>query len=141
MRYVQALALSLAVVILSGCSTAPGDQALPANDDDISIQVGGLYTSERDDGKWRVSKVLAYDGDTVHVRMYANKFAERPQSLDPAILTLGSVGSPNGFGIGHAPIARQGFLSEKQYLVMVTPVTSDELEGYRYYLEAMRDAR
>jgi len=114
---------------------------MPANVDDPLIRVGGLYTSQYDDGKWHVSKVLAFDGEIVHVRMYANTFADQPQSLDPTTLTLGSVGGSGGFGIGHAPIAKEGFLGEKHYLVMVAPVTSDELEGYRYYLDAMRQGR
>ncbi len=114
---------------------------MPANVDDPSIRVGGLYTSQYDDGKWHVTKVLAFDGDVVHLRMYANTFPEQPRTLDPNKLTLGSVGGSESFGIGHAPIAKEGFLSEKRYLVMVTAVTDDELDGYRYYLDAMRDAR
>ena len=114
---------------------------MPANVDDPSIRVGGLYTSQYDDGKWHVTKVLAFDGDVVHLRMYANTFPEQPRPVDPASSHWGASEGRTSFGIGHAPIAKEGFLSEKRHLVMVTAVTDDELDGYRYYLDAMREAR
>src|SRR5688572_24700024 len=54
-------------------------------------QVGGLYSVESGDGDFRVAKVLALDPGVVGVRLYKQKFASRPTSVDPSILTLGSM--------------------------------------------------
>ncbi|HSZ56114.1 MAG TPA: hypothetical protein VK797_10660 [Tepidisphaeraceae bacterium] len=104
-----------------------------------SIQVGGLYATRADDGSWRVTKVLAMDEFAVHLRSYANKFAQQPTEVDPAKLTIGGLNDPAGFGVGHFPMAKQGFLAGNPMLIKVVPVAEDELEGYRIYLEAMRD--
>ena len=101
------------------------------------IVVGGLYASKSQDGSFRVSKVLAVDESAVHVRIYKNKFSGPPQNLDTSALSLGKVGDPDGFGIGHAPIAKEGWLASQVFLKK-EQVRDDELEGYRYYLEAMR---
>ena len=82
-------------------------------------------------------KVLALDEQAVHLRSYANKFPEQPKDVDPAVLTLGGLNDPAGFGIGHFPVAREGFINEKRVLIKVLPVKEDELEGYKLYLEAM----
>lgn len=108
---------------------------------DKSIQVGGLYATHDEDGSWRVVKVLAVDDSAVHLRSYANKFKEQPKDLDPAKLTLGGLNDPAGFGIGHFPIAKEGFLKEKRVLIKVVPVEEKELEGYKLYLEAMKRGR
>ncbi len=101
------------------------------------IVVGGLYYSEDEDGAYAVMKVLAVDDFAVHLRSYANKFTEPPVDLDPAVLTLGGIDSPGGFGIGHFPLAREGFFSGNPVFIKQVPVADDELEGYRLYLEAM----
>ncbi|MDF1564593.1 MAG: hypothetical protein P1V51_16225 [Deltaproteobacteria bacterium] len=98
--------------------------------------VGGLYASKQEDGSYRVLKVLALDDFAVHLRSYANRFESLPADLDPSTLTLGSIDSGE-FGIGHFPLARQGFLSGEHTLLKKTTVEEDELEGYRIYLEAM----
>lgn len=82
-------------------------------------------------------KVLALDEHAVHLRSYANKFREQPKDVDPAVLTLGGLNNPAGFGIGHFPLAKEGFFKGKPVLIKVIPVIEDELEGYRMYLEAM----
>lgn len=102
---------------------------------DQGIQVGGLYVSQDEDGSWRVTKVLAIDEHAVHLRRYANRFAEQPRDIDPNQLTLGGLNDPAGFGIGHFPVAKEGFSKQKRVLVKVVPVKEDELEGYKLYLE------
>lgn len=101
------------------------------------IRVGGLYASQGPDGSWSVTKVLAVDDVAVHLRTYANSFPELPTDLDPAELTLGGLDDPAGFGIGHFPVDKEGFPSDDHVLIRVVPVEEEELEGYRYYLEAM----
>jgi hypothetical protein len=82
-------------------------------------------------------KVLALDEHAVHLRSYANSFKDRPNDLDPSELSLGAVGDPAGFGIGHFPIGKEGFLNDQSVLIKVVPVSEEELEGYHLYLEAM----
>jgi hypothetical protein len=83
-------------------------------------------------------KVLAVDSGAVHIRTYANKFPAPPRDIDPSVLSMGEIGDPMGFGIGHLPIAKDGFLAEKPLLIKVLPVTDEELAGYRYYLSEMK---
>jgi hypothetical protein len=99
------------------------------------IQVGGLYAWKDKSGCWRVAKVLALDEFAVHLRSYANRFSESPNDIDPAELSLAG---PTGFGIGHVPVARDGFGRHSYALIKIAPVTEDELDGYRLYLESMK---
>jgi len=111
-----------------------------ANDDD-SIKVGGLYAIQDTDGSWRVMKVLAVDEAAVHLRSYANKFPDQPKDIDPAKLTLGGLNDPAGFGIGHFPLAKEGFFNDNPVLIKVVPVQEEELEGYKLYLDSMKEGR
>ena len=101
------------------------------------IVVGGLYASKNEDGTFGVSKVLAVDEFAVHVRIYRDKFPTVPQDLDTSALSLGRLGDRDGFGIGHAPMAKEGWLASQIFLKK-EPVRDDELEGYSYYLEGIR---
>jgi hypothetical protein len=101
------------------------------------LQVGGLYAGRNADGTWTIMKIIAVDIAAVHIRTYANKFPAPPKDIDPSVLSMGSIHDPMGFGIGHLPIAKAGFLAEKPVLIKVLPVTEEELEGYRYYLHEM----
>ena len=77
----------------------------------------------------------------VHLRTYANKFAEQPIDIDPSKLTMGGINDPAGFGIGHFPLAKDGFLNENPILIKVMPVKDEELEGYKMHSEAMKGNR
>lgn len=123
------------LVAVSGCSR---EGSAPVTKDDKSIKVGGLYATQDKDKSWRVMKVLAVDEFAVHLRRYANKFPEQPKDVDPANLTLGGLNNPAGFGIGHFPLAKAGFLKDNPVLIKVVPVREEELEGYKVYLEAMK---
>lgn len=126
------------LMAVCGCSK---EGSAPVAKDDKSIQVGGLYATQGKDGSWRVMKVLAVDEHAVHLRSYANKFPEQPKDVDPAKLTLGGLKDPAGFGIGHFPLAKEGFFNDNPVLIKVVPVKEDELEGYKLYLEAMKGGR
>lgn len=134
------LAIICLTVLMVVCGCSNGGSA-PAPKDDKSIQVGGLYATQDKDGSWRVMKVLAVDEHAVHLRSYANKFPEQPRDVDRAKLTLGGLNDPAGFGIGHFPLAKEGFFNDNPVLIKVVPVKEDELEGYKLYLEAMKDRR
>jgi hypothetical protein len=128
MKIILFFSLALIVIAVVGCSRRNTTEV---------IVVGGLYASKSEDGSFRVSKVLAVDESAVHVRIYKNKFSALPQNLDTSTLSLGKVGDPDGFGIGHAPIAKEGWLASQVFLKK-EPVRDEELQGYQYYLEEMR---
>src|SRR4051812_34844414 len=121
MKIILFFCLALIVVAVVAC----GRRNTPEG-----IVVGGLYASKREDGSFRVSKVLAVDQSAVHVRIYKNKFSGLPQNLDTSVLSLGKLGDSEGFGIGHAPIAKEGWLASHVFLKK-EPVHDEELEGYR----------
>ena len=95
----------------------------------VEIKIGGIYAAKNDEGKYTLTKILALDDVAVHARLYNEEFDELPTSVTSNDLT---------FLIGHAPMAREGFLAEHRDLVTVEPVTDSELEGYRLYVESMR---
>jgi hypothetical protein len=66
----------------------------------------------------------------VHLRFYNEKFETLPTQIDTAKLT---------YFIGHAPLAVEGFLRDAPVLIAVESVQEAELEGYRMYLDAMRN--
>lgn len=105
--------------------------------DSNEIVVGGLYASKNDDGSFGVSKVLAVDATVVQIRIYRNRFPSIPRDIDPSVSTLRGIGDPEGFGIGHAPVAKQGWLVSQVFLKK-PPLTDEELEGYKYCLEEMQ---
>ena len=100
-----------------------------------NFQVGGLYSVEYGDGTYRVAKVLAVEKAGVHVRLYKNEWKERPQNVDPSVLSLGSVNDGDGFGMGHLPLTAKGFAAWKPALLSKEAVSKDELEGYEMWKE------
>jgi hypothetical protein len=129
MRAILLCAVALIIVTVVACAKRRN-----ASDE---IVVGGLYASKSADGTFMVSKVLAVDESTVHVRIYKNKFPSLPENLDTSALSLGKLGDSGGFGIGHAPIAKEGWLVSQVFLKK-EPVRDEELDGYKFYLEEMR---
>jgi hypothetical protein len=101
-------------------------------------KVGGVYSVRSEEEGFRIAKVLALDPGVVSVRIYKQSFPSRPQTVDVSSLTLGSIKDPGGFGIGHAPIAEEGFAAWKPELLAEQPVTEAELEGYRYWKGATK---
>ena len=95
--------------------------------------VGGLYASCDADGRYRICKVLVVDELAIHIRSYATRFDELPTDVKPSQLSMGGIGLPEGFGIGHMPIAHQGFWLDNPVLVASEPVSDDELLGYRIW--------
>jgi hypothetical protein len=95
--------------------------------------IGGLYASRDEQGRFRICKVLVVDDLAVHIRTYATRFDELPNQLTSSQLSMGGVGLPGGFGVGHMPIAHQGFWLDNPVLVGTEPVDDDELLGYRIW--------
>ena len=84
-------------------------------------------------GKYVITKVLALDDFAVHARFYNEEFTDLPDTVSSDDLT---------FLIGHAPMAREGFMKDEEpILITVENVSEKELEGYKLYLDAMRERR
>lgn len=112
-----------------------GDQIV----DPSQVVEGGLYYWPSEEDTFSVSKVLVIDDFAFHIRIYANKFDDPPLHVSSPDLSLGGgLDSPHGFGIGHAPIAKEGFLGKPTFFIRQESVCEEELEGYRYYLDAMQ---
>jgi hypothetical protein len=99
------------------------------------LVVGGIY-SIADDGRFGVAKLLARDEGICHVRVYKQKFASRPEGVDPSKLSLGTVHDKDGFGMGHLPLGDASFQAWQPVLILKTQVTPEELEGYRMWKDA-----
>ncbi|MBI3410322.1 MAG: hypothetical protein HY040_18440 [Planctomycetes bacterium] len=97
---------------------------------------GGIYSIDNGDGKYGVVKILKLEPGVVHVRVYKNKFAARPNSIKVEELSLGSVKDKDGFGLGHLPISERDFKSWKAVLLATTEVRAEELDGYQLWKEA-----
>jgi hypothetical protein len=94
--------------------------------------VGGLYAERGEDGLYRILKVLAVDEFAIHLRMYANRFEELPPEVRSAELSLGGL-PPGPFGIGHFPVAHEGFWAGDPVLLGQETVADSELDGYRIW--------
>ena len=117
-------ALLLALLAIHACRA--GHQEAPT-----SWRVGGVYSIDSGEGDFRVAKILALDPGVIGVRIYKQKFATRPTTVEPSSLTLGSIHDRDGFGMGHLPIDEREFAAWKPQLLLVQDVTGEELDGYR----------
>ena len=122
MKYI--IVLVIFVIIFAACTNKG------KNKTQEELQTGGIYISQNEDGSFGVSKILVLDGPTVHIRMYTDKFEIKPADINSEDLN---------FFIGHVPMAKNGFLLDKPEFLKVEAVTEEELEGYKYYLEAMKN--
>jgi hypothetical protein len=102
----------------------------------VDVAVGGIYSISDGAGRFGIAKVLARDEGTCHVRVYKQKFANRPKKVDPSDLSLGTIHDKDGFGMGHLPLQDDAFRAWQPVLILSAPVTSEELEGYRMWKQA-----
>jgi len=135
MKQFQTTVILFTLFLLCGCSKSESENETSSTTPEIVV--GGLYSTQNKEGVFSVMKVLAVDDFAVHIRSYANKFTKNPIDVDPEVLTLGGLNDPNGIGIGHSPLAKEGFFKENPVFIKQLPLTDEELEGYRFYLEAM----
>ena len=117
--------IQLIAIIILIMSTSCSNSSSTAESNELVV--GGLYVSQNEEGTFQVSKILALDNYAVHVRLYSDEFQTQPTDINSADLS---------FLIGHAPLAKEGFLLDKPELLKVEEVSEKELEGYKYYLEA-----
>ncbi|MEA3402182.1 MAG: hypothetical protein U9R79_13175 [Armatimonadota bacterium] len=102
----------------------------------VELRVGGLYSVDSGEGFFQVAKILALDESAVHVRLYANRFEERPEDVDPSVLRLRSAHQQDSPGIGHMPVTREVLSASRPVFLRQVPVEEEELEGYRMWQDS-----
>ena len=99
------------------------------------LVAGGLYSVVWD-GDFRVVKVLAVDDDVVHLRIYRNTFETRPADVDISMLKWDiDMNDLSTIGVGHLPLALNGFLDDEPVFIQQDVVTPEEMEpvnSWRY---------
>ena len=123
---------------LLGCAVTDRPANRDASDKPAAgseLKVGGIYSIDDGDGQFSIVKILVLDAEFVHTRMYKNRFPNRPATIDPQSLSLGTIDSGE-FGIGHAPVPRENFEAWQPQLITHSPVTNEELEGYTLWKES-----
>jgi hypothetical protein len=93
----------------------------------------GGYYSIADGDTFSIAKVLKLEPDIAHVRIYKQHFQQRPRSIDPALLTLGKIDDPDGFGMGHLPLRLETFKLRDPLFLTYSEVRPEELEGYEHW--------
>jgi len=96
----------------------------------------GGYYSIVDGDRFGIAKVLKLDPEIVHVRIYKEHFPQRPLSIDPDQLTLGTIHDKDGFGMGHLPLRLEKFRESEPIFITHAEVKEDELEGYEMWKDA-----
>jgi hypothetical protein len=96
----------------------------------------GGYYSIADGATFSIAKVLKLEPDKVHVRIYKEHFPQRPRSIDPAALTLGTIHDKDGFGMGHLPLRLKSFMERMPVFLAYAEVQPAELEGYNVWKES-----
>jgi hypothetical protein len=96
----------------------------------------GGYYSIIDGDTFSIAKVLKLEPEIVHVRIYKQHFPQRPRSIDPAALTLGTIHDKDGFGMGHLPLRLATFMDSEPIFLTHAEVTPEELEGYNLWKES-----
>ncbi|MHC4434552.1 MAG: hypothetical protein ACYTBS_22165 [Planctomycetota bacterium] len=102
---------------------------------DPDIRTGALYTVDDGEGWYRVAKTLVVDNEAVHIRLYKDRWKDRPTSVDVDTLSLGTVNDSDGFGMGHLPLSRNAFAAWNPEFLADSTVVEEELEGYRVWQE------
>lgn len=108
---------------------------------------GGVYSVAVDNRGYAIARVVATGVGDVHVRVYSNRYRDRPSSIDRSQLFLAATpdmsdaalnatrpedrADPGAFAIGHLPLRRRSFLAWRPRLIRVEPLEPADLEGYR----------
>ena len=92
----------------------------------VSMQWGGYYTSKSKDGLYRFFRLLDFTDEAYHAAIFQEKFTTMP--------TWSDVRDLKPF-IGHAPISSLQFYHQEMTLIGSTPLRTEDLEGYKIYLD------
>lgn len=124
--------LFLILLLAQSCKSRPSaTQNTVIVEKKNELKAGGLYITQNKNGSFSVSKILVIDDFVIHLRTYEKKFQEKPAAISSDTLKI---------LIGHAPVDIDGFLLKKPELIKVETVKESELEGYKMYLEAMKNS-
>jgi hypothetical protein len=118
-----------------------GEQKPPAVGWFASVELRGLGVDSEGYG---VVKVLRQEFRGLHVRVYSNVFAERPQRIEESMLESRPVyeelraGVPltEPIAIGHLPLSRRSFSSLKPDAIRTALIEPDEMLGYEDWKSA-----
>jgi len=92
-----------------------------------TVQWGGYYATQGENGDYRVFRLLDFNLDAYHSSLFSETFAQLP-TLDEVLALSAS--------IMHVPIDARGFVTRDHILLGSAPLDRDALAGYIVYLEA-----
>jgi hypothetical protein len=95
----------------------------------------GAYYSVTDSEGFSIAKVLKLEPGIVHVRIYQQYFQQRPRSIVPGTLTVGTIHDRDRLGIGHLPLRLATFIDHEPIFLTHAEVKPEELEGYNLWKE------
>lgn len=120
----------------------------------LAARTGGLYSVAIDDRGFAVARVLATDRDGIHLRVYSNRYRDRPTRIDRAQLFLVAGPDlsdaalnatypedrpdPGAFAIGHIPLRLASFRAWRPKLIGFEKLEPDDLFDYRSWQAARR---
>jgi hypothetical protein len=115
--------------------------------DALLTRTGGVYSVAVDDRGYAVARVLATGRRSVHVRVYSNRYRDRPTSIQRSQLFLVPTPDlqdldlnatrperrpdPGAFAIGHLPLRRSSFAAWRPRLIRVEALEPGDLDEYR----------
>lgn len=135
MKKTTSIIILLCSICFLSCSnpTHSDDQITPTeNNKDQNYQEGSICVIDNGDGSYGVVKVLVIEEEGVHVKIFANSFKTQPSQINLDSLHMGSIESGE-FGIGHVPLATEGFDNWHPETVGYEKVSESELEGYYFW--------
>jgi hypothetical protein len=113
----------------------------------LLTRTGGVYSVALDDRGYAVARVLATGRRSVDVRVYSNRYRDRPTTMERSELFLAPTPDlsdaalnatrpenrpdPGAFAIGHLPLRRASFAAWRPRLIRVEPLQPGDLEDYR----------
>jgi len=120
----------------------------------LLTRTGGLYSVAVDDRGYAIARVLAAGRRNVHVRVYSNRYRDRPKAMDRSQLFLAPTPDlsdaalnatqpenrpdPGAFAIGHLPLRRSSFAAWRPRLISVEPLEPGDLEDFRTWRNSNR---
>ena len=120
----------------------------------LLTRTGGLYSVAVDDRGYAIARVLATGRRSVHLRVYSNRYRDRPKTMDRSQLFLAltpdlsdaalnatnpdSRPDPGAFAIAHVPLRRASFAAWRPRLIRVEPLEAGDLAEYRAWRASNR---
>jgi hypothetical protein len=118
----------------------------------LLTRTGGVYSVAVDARGYAIARVLAAGRAGVHVRVYSNRYRDRPTTIDRSQLFLAPIPDlsdaalnatqpesrpdPGAFAIGHLPLRRASFAAWRPRLISVEPLEATDLAEYRAWRAA-----